>query len=223
MDCPDIERLISFALASRGGSGDDGIAGHLLECPACRAALEIVHETMLAEKWRNPEPAYQSVAEAECRVYSWGDETFDPPEMIVTLAGFYTNGWSRNVRCAETVTPEFSAAMRPLCATRALGGAQTGDAPSKLSFVKRGEECSLKIELSVLDSGADVSLRLISHEGEPILPFSLSVLDDGSGETLLEEREFRSGAAVLRGVQKGVYLVKAEGRGRICRFSFKVD
>ena len=222
MDCPDIEQLISYALASRGGSGDDDIAGHLLECPACRAALELVHETMLAEKWRNPEPAYQSVADS-ARFYSWGDEIFDPPEMIVTLAGFYTNGWSRNVRCAETVAPESSAAMRPLCATRALGGAPEEDAPSKLSFVKRGEECSLKIELSVLDSGADVSLKLISHEGEPILPFSLSVLDDGSGETLLEKREFRSGAAVLRGVQKGVYLVKAEGRGRICRFSFKVD
>ena len=222
MECPDIERLISFALASRGGSGDDDIAGHLLECPACRAALEIVHETMLAEKWRNPESAYQFVTDSE-RVYSWGDEIFDPPEMIVTLAGFYSNEWSRNVRCAETVTPEFSAGMRPLCATRALGVTSAGDAPSKLSFVKRGEECSLKIELSVLDSGADVSLKLISHEGEPILPFSLSVLDDGSGEILLEKREFRSGAAVLRGVQKGVYLVKAEGRGRICRFSFKVD
>ena len=222
MECPDIERLISFALASRGGSGDDGIAGHLLECPTCRAALEIVHETMLADKWRNPEPAYQSVTDSE-RVYSWGDEIFDPPEMIVTLAGFYSKEWSRNVRCAETVMPEFSAGMRPLCATRALSGAPAGNAPSKLSFVKRGEECSLKIELSVLDSGADVSLKLISHEGEPILPFSLSVLDDGSGETLLEKREFRSGAAVLRGVQKGVYLVKAEGRGRICRFSFKVD
>ena len=222
MGCPGIERLISFALASRGGSGDDDIASHLLECPTCRAALEIVHETMLAEKWRNPEPAYQTIRDSE-RVYSWGDEIFDPPEMIVTLAGFYSNEWSRNVRCAETVTPEFSAGMRPLCATRALGVTSAGDAPSKLSFVKRGEECSLKIELSVLDSGADVSLKLISHDGEPILPFSLSVLDDGSGETLLEKREFRSGAAVLRGVQKGVYLVKAEGRGRICRFSFKVD
>lgn len=222
MDCPDIERLISFALASKGGSGDDDIAGHLLECPACRAALEIVHETMLAEKWRNPESAYQFVTDSE-RVYSWGDEIFDPPEMIVTLAGFYSKEWSRNVRCAETVMPDFSVGMRPVCATRALGATSAGDAPSKLSFVKRGEECSLKIELSVLDSGADVSLKLITHEGEAILPFSLSVLDDGSGETLLEKREFRSGAAVLRGVQKGVYLVKAEGRGRICRFSFKVD
>lgn len=223
MDCPNIERLISFALTSGGGSGDDDIAGHLLECPACRAALEIVHETMLADKWRNPEPAYQPATGAEYCIYTWGDEKFDPPEMIITIAGFYSHGWARNVKCAETVTPEFSAAMRPACATRALGGDLAEDAPSKLSFVKRGEECSLKIELSVLDSGADVSLQLISHEGEPILPFSLSVLDDGSGEVLLEKREFRSGAAVLRGVQKGVYLVRAEGRGRICRFSFKVD
>ena len=223
MDCPNIERLISFALASGGGSGDGDLAGHLRECPACRAALEIVHETMLADKWRNPEPAYQPVTGAEYSVYTWGDETFNPPEMIITLAGFYSTGWARNVKCAETVKPELPAAMRPACATRAMGGASAAEAPSKLSFVKRGEECSLKIELSVLGSGADVGLKLISHEGEPILPFSLSVLDDGSGEVLLEKREFRSGAAVLRGVQRGVYLVKAEGRGCICRFSFKVD
>lgn len=222
MDCPDIERLISFALASRGGSGDDYIDSHLLKCPTCRATLEIVHETILAEKWNNPKTAYQAIADSEC-VYSLGNEIFDSPELIVTLAGFYSKGWYRNVRYAATVTPESSVEMRPVCAARALGGVQSVDDASKLSFVKRGEECSLKIELNVRDSGVDVSLKLISHEGNPILPFSISVLDDSSGATLLEKREFMSGAAVLRGVQKGIYLIRAEGRGRICRFSFKVE
>ena len=52
MSCPDIETLISYATSP---DGCDDIASHVLECPECRKNLEIIHETMLAEKWTAPE------------------------------------------------------------------------------------------------------------------------------------------------------------------------
>lgn len=51
MKCPDIETLISYATSP---DGCDDIANHILECSECRKNLEIIHETMLAEKWANP-------------------------------------------------------------------------------------------------------------------------------------------------------------------------
>lgn len=53
MKCPDIETLIAMA-SGKGGSETADVMLHVAECSDCRQNLKIIHETMLATKWKNP-------------------------------------------------------------------------------------------------------------------------------------------------------------------------
>lgn len=62
MKCPDIESLISYALSPEGC---DDVAKHILECAECKNKLEIIHETMLSDRWTNPSKSSKSDKRAE--------------------------------------------------------------------------------------------------------------------------------------------------------------
>ena len=62
MKCPEVESLISYALSPEG-CGD--IENHILECAECRNKLEIIHETMLSDRWTNPSKSSKSDKRAE--------------------------------------------------------------------------------------------------------------------------------------------------------------
>lgn len=52
-NCPEISTLISYALKPEGEKYEE-IAAHVFDCPDCQKNMEIIHETMLADKWCNP-------------------------------------------------------------------------------------------------------------------------------------------------------------------------
>lgn len=54
-NCPEISTLISFA-PNPDAEENAEIAAHVFDCPDCQKNLEIIHETMLADKWSNPRP-----------------------------------------------------------------------------------------------------------------------------------------------------------------------
>lgn len=62
MKCPEVESLISYALSPEGC---DDIENHILECAECRNKLEIIHETMLSDRWTNPSKSSKSDKRAE--------------------------------------------------------------------------------------------------------------------------------------------------------------
>lgn len=64
MKCPNIETLIALA-TGKGGSDVSDIVLHASECSACRQNLKIIHETMLASKWQNPQIAVAPAHEPE--------------------------------------------------------------------------------------------------------------------------------------------------------------
>lgn len=94
----------------------------------------------------------------------------------------------------------------------------------RATFEKFGEDCVLKVALVVRSTSVDMSFRLCSVLGEPIQPFVLTVEDLDAGTTLLKDRTFTVGEAVLRGVKTGSYRVKASGGEQVhCDFIFKID
>lgn len=76
-NCPEISTLISYALNPDSKENAE-IAAHVFDCPDCQKNLEIIHETMLADKWSNPRPKGKPegdvVADGNPAVENQGDD-----------------------------------------------------------------------------------------------------------------------------------------------------
>ena len=78
------------------------------------------------------------------------------------------------------------------------------------------------LDMEVASSGANLKVRLVDESGHDILPFFLSVRDE-TGTLLLQNREFRTGAANLKGIERGRYDLSAVAGSRTCEFSLAVE
>ena len=146
-------------------------------------------------------------------------------EVSISLGRDIRAGIENVARWVDSVLPDFSFEATPnlAYATRALGADGRSDSPVKLAFEKSGDGCSLRIDMEVMSSGANLKIRLLDSVGNAISPFSLSVTDAESGEVLLAGREFKTGAANVKGVKKGMYEISALAGSLECGISLAVE
>lgn len=148
-------------------------------------------------------------------------------DLTVSLAHNLRDGFRNVAKWVDSLIPEFDIAPAPnyAYATRAIGGGRPGlaESPTKLSFEKRGEGCSLKIDVDVASAGTDLKVRMLDDAGNSVAPFFLSVTDADSDEELLPRREFAVGAATLKGVKVGRYNIVATSGSAFCGFLLAVE
>lgn len=146
-------------------------------------------------------------------------------DLTVSLTRNLKDGFANVAKWVDSLIPDFDVVPTPsyAYATRALVGGESCEAPTKMSFEKPGDGCSLGVDLEIANSGANVMVRLLDNDGNAILPFSLAVRDSDSGKVLLQNREFTSGAAKLNGVEQGKYELIASANGVNCDFSLVVE
>jgi len=146
-------------------------------------------------------------------------------DLTVSLAGNLKDGFQNAVKWVDSLIPDFDFAPAPnyAYATRAIGGDGGNEKPTKMSFEKTGDGCSLKIDLELAGSGANVKVAVLDGIGNAILPFSLTVTDVDSGKVLLPRREFTAGAANIKGVKMGRYEIAASAGSAKCDFLMAVE
>lgn len=146
-------------------------------------------------------------------------------DLTISLTRSLKDGFENVAKWVDSIMPDFdlSPCANYAYATRAIGDHTEDRGPTRLSFERHGEGCSMKIDLEIAPSGANMKARLLDDDGNAILPFTMTVNDADSGEALLLDREFRSGAACIKGVKKGRYdIVLSSGR-RKSELSLAVD
>lgn len=146
-------------------------------------------------------------------------------DLTVSLAHNLRDGFRNVAKWVDSLIPEFDIAPAPnyAYATRAIGGDAGDAAPTRMSFEKLGDGCSVVIDIEVAPAGANLTMKLRDDDGNAILPFSLTVRDVDSGTVLLQNREFATGAAKLNGVERGRYELTASAGCLNCDFSLVVE
>ena len=146
-------------------------------------------------------------------------------DLTVSLTRNLKDGFENVVKWGDSLIPDFDLSSAPnyACATRAIGGGRENGTPTKLSFEKFGDGCSLKVELEVASSGGNLNVRLLDDAGNAILPFSLTVTDAESGKVLLPCREFKAGTATIKGIEIGRYEIVASSGSVKCDFWLTVE
>ena len=145
-------------------------------------------------------------------------------DLTVSLGKNLKDGFRNIAKWVDSVIPSFDLASVPeyAYATRALDGGRHDEVPTKLAFEKQGDGCSLMLDMECTPAGANLKVKLLDEMGHDLLPFSLSVCDE-NGSILLQDREFRVGAANLKGVQRGRYDIVAASGSRTCAFTVAVE
>ncbi len=142
-------------------------------------------------------------------------------DLTISLARNLKDGFGNIAKWVDSVIPEFDFVGVPnyMYSTRAVGN---GGAPMKLAFEKQGDGCSMMLDMEVSSMGANLKIKLLDENGHDILPFFLSVRDE-NGTILLQNREFRAGAAIIKGVERGRYDISAVAGSRTCEFTVAVE
>ena len=142
-------------------------------------------------------------------------------DLTVSLARNLKDGFGNIAKWVDSVIPEYDIVGVPnyMYSTRAVGN---GGAPMKLAFEKQGDGCSMMLDMEVSSMGANLKVKLLDENGHDILPFFLSVRDE-NGTILLQNREFRAGAAIIKGVERGRYDISAVAGSRTCEFTVAVE
>ncbi len=145
-------------------------------------------------------------------------------DLTVSLARNLKDGFGNFAKWVDSVIPGFDIAGIPNYAysTRAVGDGRSGEAPTKLAFEKQGDGCSMMLDMEISPSGANLKIKLLDDIGHDVLPFFLSLRDE-TGAILLQNREFRAGAAVIKGVERGRYEISAVAGSRTCEFTVAVE
>ena len=145
-------------------------------------------------------------------------------DLTVSLGKNLKDGFRNIAKWVDSVIPSFDLASVPeyAYATRALDGGRHDEVPTKLAFEKQGDGCSLILDMEFTPAGANLKVKLLDEMGHDLLPFTLSVRDE-NGSILLQDREFRTGAANLKGVEKGRYDIVAASGSRTCTFTVAVE
>lgn len=212
MNCPDISELISYALAPESEVYSD-IAKHVLECPECRKNLEIVHETMLADRFVKSHIPIGLQKKAIKRIF----------DLVVSLSRSLKDGFQDAIKWADDFVPDFEVVPIYAHAARSLGQEKDKCTASNWSFEKLGDGCFVKIVVNLTTGGLNLQIRFFEKPMDVAVPFELSVVDADAGIVLLDKRSFLEGAAVLKGVEKGTYVVSTSASGKRCEFTLKVE
>ena len=149
------------------------------------------------------------------------------PALTISLAKDVASKFGRILEWSEELIPDFdvqAAMLRPLYSTRDIAS-QKPSVPTgteSYSFERIGVGCSAKIVLVVRDSILDMTVSLLDVGGSLLLPFHLSIVDKESNQTLMAKKEFQTGAARIKGVERGEYGIVCEHGSRVCEFSITV-
>ena len=146
-------------------------------------------------------------------------------DLTISLTRNLKEGFQNVAVWVDSLIPDFELTPVPnyACATRAVGGIASDNVLNRLSFEKLGDGCSLSINVEILPAGANLTVRLLDEDGKALLPFLLTARDMESGEVLLQNREFRVGAAKINGVERGKYELIAFSRQLRCEFTLSVE
>lgn len=148
-------------------------------------------------------------------------------KLTISLAKDITSQFGRLIEWSDDLIPAFPVrpyAVMPLCSMRSVFPSETppSDRRDSYEFQKRGDDCLAQICLEVKGSVLDMTVSLLDDETLPILPFSLTILDKETERILLDGKEFRNGAARLRGIERGEYRICCEQGTRKCDFALTV-
>ena len=188
----------------------------LADLPAARPYSEISgkYDGILSECMRE-------YREANAARRGLGEKIAD---LTISLARNLKDGFENIAKWVDSVIPDFDLTRVPeyAYATRSLDGGRHDEVPTKLAFEKQGDGCSLMLDMEITPSGANLKVKLLDELGNDLLPFSLSVRDE-TGSLLLQNREFRVGAANLKGLERGRYDIVAVAGSRTCEFTMAVE
>lgn len=210
MKCSDIESLISYALSP---DGCDDITDHIFKCAECMSNLEIIHETMLADM----------VVKSDVPIGLYEKSIKDISDLVVSLSRTLKDGFQNAIKWADNIIPSFDTTPVYAYATRAIGNENDKYAASNWTFEKSGDGFSLKIEVALNDDGLNLQIRLREKSINMEVPFELSVMDADTRKVLLDKRIFTAGAAVLKGVEKGAYVISAVSNDKRLEFTLRVE
>ena len=145
-------------------------------------------------------------------------------DLTVSLGKNLKDGFRSIAKWVDSVVPDFDLASTPAYAyaTRSLDGGRHDEVPTKLAFEKQGNGCSMMLDMEITPAAANLKVKLLDEMGHDLLPFTLSVRDE-NGSLLLQDREFRAGAANLKGVERGRYDITAAAGSRTCAFTVTVE
>ena len=148
-------------------------------------------------------------------------------ELTISLARDLASRFGRLLEWSNDLIPCFDlqpVEPRPLYATRSVSSSRPGTMGlcESYSFEKFGHECSAKIGLEVTESNLDLIISLHGDDGEMLLPFDLTITDRDSDQALLEGKEFLTGSARIRGLERGAYVIRCEQGRRVCEFAVTV-
>lgn len=146
-------------------------------------------------------------------------------DLTISLSKGLKEGFQNVAVWVDSLIPNFDSTqdINYAYATRAIGQGAGCESVSSLSFEKLGEGCSMSIDIEIMSGGADLIVRLLDDEGKVVLPFFLSARDAESGEVLLQNREFTSGAAKINGVERGRYELTSFSNQLRCDFTLSVE
>ena len=146
-------------------------------------------------------------------------------DLTISLTRNLKEGFQNVAVWVDSLIPDFELTPVPnyACVTRAVGGVTSDEALKRLSFEKFGDGCSMSIDVEIMPIGANLTIRLLDDNGKAILPFSLTASDVESGKVLLQNREFRAGAAKINGVERGKYELIAFSTQLRCAFILSVE
>lgn len=149
------------------------------------------------------------------------------PELTISLAKDISTQFGRLLKWTDELIPEFdihSAEPIPVYATRSMTSPRPAEkrVVESYSFEKFGNDCSAKIVLEVTESNLNMTISLHDDSEAILLPFNLTITDQESAQTLLDRKEFATGAARIRGLERGEYAIRCEQGGRVCGFAIRV-
>lgn len=146
-------------------------------------------------------------------------------DLTISLTRNLEEGFQNVAVWVDSVIPDFDLTPVPnyAYATRAIEGSASDEALKRLSFEKFGDGCSMAIDVEIMPAGANLTIRLLDDNGKAILPFSLTASDVESGKVLLQNREFRAGAAKINGAERGKYELIAFSKQLRCAFILSVE
>lgn len=148
------------------------------------------------------------------------------PALTISLAKDVASKFGRILEWSDEFIPDFDVqpVLRPLYSTRDVAShkASGSVANESYSFEQLGNNCSVKIVLELCNSILNMTVSLLDIGGAMLLPFRLTVVDKESNQVLMSKREFQTGAARIKGVERGEYGIVCEQGSRVCEFSITV-
>lgn len=142
-------------------------------------------------------------------------ESFTRPSAVDVAVETIQRAGSSVLRLLEHAAAVAAEAMQPspafAFATRSLSsGSESRSGCSEVKAVKAVNGGRIVVAMKTAGQKVDMQVRLENENGSQLAPMTLTIGDLDTNQTLLSEKLFASGEAVLKGLEPGFYELVAE-------------